>query len=136
VLTYPRETSIAEKFHVMLFRQALNSRMKDYYDIWLLSRSFAFDGGCLGRAIAGTRQARNTPIPQQVTGLQRPFAEDTAKLAQWRAFRRQSGLADAPEGFVEVVRGVAEFLEPVIQTLAAGETFSGVWQPGGPWKQP
>lgn len=135
ILTYPRETSIAEKFHVMLFRQTLNSRMKDYYDIWLLSQSFTFDGGRLSGAIANTCKARSTPIPPQVTGFQESFAEDISKIAQWRAFRRQAGLTDAPELFADVVQAVAEFLEPVIQKLAAGDTFSGIWQPAGPWQR-
>ena len=40
---YARETVIAEKFHVMVNRGLLNSRMKDFYDIWLLSNHFDFN---------------------------------------------------------------------------------------------
>lgn len=136
VLAYPRETSIAEKFHVMLIRQQLNSRMKDYYDIWLLSRSFAFDGERLSRAIAQTCAARRTPIPADVAGLQRRFAEDPTKATQWRAFRRQSKLADAPEDFVEVVEAARGFLEPIVRTAAEGKSLAGTWQPPGPWRRP
>lgn len=135
LLAYPRETSIAEKFHVMLIRQQLNSRMKDYYDIWLLSRFYAFDGERLSHAIVQTCRARRTTIPSEVVGLQRRFAEDPAKATQWRAFRRQSKLGDAPESFVEVVEAARGFLEPVVQGLAEGKAFAGAWQPLGPWRR-
>ena len=49
---YPRETVIAEKFQAMVHLGTINSRMKDFYDIWLLSRQFDFDGLCLVEAIS------------------------------------------------------------------------------------
>jgi hypothetical protein len=54
ILAYPRESAVAEKFQVMLHRAQLNSRLRDYYDIRLLSRSFAFDGELLADAIRNT----------------------------------------------------------------------------------
>ena len=49
LLAYSRETAIAEKFEAMVKLGELNSRMKDFFDIWLLSRSFDFDGPRLSR---------------------------------------------------------------------------------------
>ncbi len=135
ILAYPRETLIAEKLHVMLVRQQLNSRMKDYYDIWLLSRSFSFDGDRLSRAIAKTCEARGTPVPAEVLGLQQEFAEDAGKTAQWRAFRRRSKLVDAPEVFSEVVGAVRDFLERPVQSVATGNALDGKWPPAGPWQR-
>jgi predicted nucleotidyltransferase component of viral defense system len=37
---YPKEAVVAEKFHAMLRHGSLNSRMKDYYDVWLISETF------------------------------------------------------------------------------------------------
>lgn len=134
LLAYPRETSIAEKFHVMLIRQQLNSRMKDYYDIWLLSRTFAFEGERLSSAIKQTCAARGTPVPTEVVGFQPRFAEDPTKITQWNAFRRQSKLTDAPESFATVVQSVREFLEPVTRSIAEVKEFVGKWPPAGPWQ--
>jgi predicted nucleotidyltransferase component of viral defense system len=54
LLAYPRETVIAEKFHAMVYLGTANSRMKDFYDVWLLARTSTFDGAALAQAIAAT----------------------------------------------------------------------------------
>jgi len=37
--TYPRETVIAEKFEAMVRLGIVNTRMKDFYDVWQLART-------------------------------------------------------------------------------------------------
>ena len=59
---YARETVIADKFQAMVALGRANSRMKDFYDIWLLSQSFPFDDNRLARAIDGTRHGRNIDL--------------------------------------------------------------------------
>jgi len=59
---YPRETAIAEKFEAMIKLGTLNSRMKDFYDIWLLSRQFDFDGPTLAQAVTATFANRGTAL--------------------------------------------------------------------------
>lgn len=84
---YARETVIAEKFQAMVALGRANTRMKDFYDIWILSRSFTFDGDRLPRAIAATFARRGTAIPQDLPDALTPaFAEDVQKQRQWRAF--------------------------------------------------
>ena len=51
---YPKETVIAEKFQAMVHLGIANSRMKDFYDIWVMARSFDFDGSVLKTAIERT----------------------------------------------------------------------------------
>src|ERR1044072_6956819 len=63
LLAYPRETSIAEKFEAIVNLGLTNSRMKDYYDIWLLSEQFDFDGANLVRAIGATFRRRRALLP-------------------------------------------------------------------------
>ena len=62
VAIYPKETAIAEKFEIMVKLGVANSRMKDYYDIWALSREFDFDGAQLSDAIRATFRRRKTAI--------------------------------------------------------------------------
>ncbi len=133
VLAYPRESAVAEKFQVMIHRAQLNSRVRDYYDIRLLSRSFAFDGELLASAIQRTCDRRGTEIPVEPVALTGAFSEDPARQTQWTAYRRKSKLEQAPEDLREVVQAVADFLSPLAQALGSGQRFAGTWQPPGPW---
>lgn len=86
---YPPETVIAEKFHAMVALGRANSRMKDYYDVWMLTRAFELEPVRLRRAIAATFARRNTVIPAEVPdGLSDGFAADPGKQRQWQAFAR------------------------------------------------
>lgn len=106
---YPRETVIAEKFQAIVVLGRANSRMKDFFDIWLLSRNYQFEGNALARAIAATFARRKTAIPA-ATPFTREFAEDTAKHRQWLAFA-QSIEAKVPS-LAEVIRELEAFLAP------------------------
>ena len=111
---YPRETVIAEKFQAMVALGRANSRMKDFYDVWLLSRSYACESDGLARAIAATFARRNTPIPTGVPdALTSAFAEDPAKQRAWTSFVQN--VAFPVGSLAEVVRDLAEFLMPHLE---------------------
>lgn len=131
---YPPETSIAEKFHVMLQRGSLNSRMKDFFDIWTLSRSRVFEGKTLGEAIVATCAQRGTTIDPVPIALTPSALENERSATQWSAFRRRLGNTETPETFADVGAMVASFLKPVIHATATGEVFEQVWTPPGPWR--
>ncbi|AWC25171.1 hypothetical protein CO731_04665 [Aminobacter sp. MSH1] len=108
---YARETVIAEKFQAMVALGRANSRMKDFYDIWILSRSFTFGNDRLARAIAATFARRETPIPEGLPdALTSAFAADEQKQRQWRAFVKD--VAHDPGDLANVVGDIAEFLMP------------------------
>jgi predicted nucleotidyltransferase component of viral defense system len=108
---YPRETVIAEKFQAMVMLGRANSRMKDFYDIWLLAKSYSFEGDRLPRAIAATFARRNTSIPVETPdALTDAFAADPTKQQQWNAFVRNLGNAPPPLG--DVLRELRTFLMP------------------------
>jgi Nucleotidyl transferase AbiEii toxin, Type IV TA system len=132
---YPRETVVAEKFEAMVVLGIANSRMKDFYDIWVLSRDFAFDGKLLSRAIAATFARRGTALPTTLpTAFTPDFSGDKSKQAQWSAFVRRGRLVvDAPS-FEEVVTVLKSFIWPVSNGLAADKTFVHQWAAGGPWE--
>lgn len=86
---YSQETVIAEKLHAMVMLGLANSRMKDYYDVWMLQRGFEIDAGRLRRAIEATFARRGTEVPAMPPeGLSDAFAADPSKQAQWEAFVR------------------------------------------------
>lgn len=106
---YAKETVIAEKFQAMVALGRANSRMKDFYDIWILSRSFAFDDDRLARAIAATFARRGTDVPAELPDALTPaFAGDAQKQTQWRAFI--DDVAHDPGPLANVIEDVAAFL--------------------------
>ncbi len=131
---YPRETVIAEKFEAMVKLGQLNSRLKDFFDLWLLSRQYAFDGTTLSSAVFQTFQNRQTAINPQPVALTATFANDPVKQTQWKGFLRKSRLDVAPPQLSDVVDAIGGFLLPLALALSTGQTFSSVWQPPGPWR--
>ena len=108
---YARETVIAEKFQAMVALGRANSRMKDFYDIWILSKSFDFDGDRLPRAIAATFARRETAIPVDLPdALTLAFANDEQKQRQWNAFIKN--VSTNPGSLQDVVVNLAGFLMP------------------------
>jgi len=132
--TYSRESAMAEKFEAMVKLGLLNSRMKDFFDIWLLCRQYEFDGTTLSAAISKTFAHRKTAISAEPDAFTPVFADAPAKQAQWRAFIRRTRLESPPADFAEVVKAVSGFLQPVADALAAGKGFGGKWTPPGPWR--
>ncbi|SFZ81764.1 Predicted nucleotidyltransferase component of viral defense system [Devosia enhydra] len=121
---YARETVIAEKFQAMVALGRANSRMKDFYDIWILSKSFDFAGDRLARAIAATFARRETAVPVDLPdALTSAFANDEQKQRQWNAFVRD--VSANPGSLEDVVTSLAEFLMPrAIQARASNNNGS------------
>lgn len=132
---YPKETVIAEKFQAMIVLGMQNSRMKDFFDLWILSREFAFDGETLVRAITATFRRRGT-IPSNETplSLTTEFGDDPTKVAQWNAFVRKGKLSADSAKLIEVTAALANFLSPVLRSVLTAAKFSATWTPGGPWE--
>lgn len=130
---YPRETVIAEKFQAMVYLSTMNSRMKDFYDVWLLARQFTFDGGLLAKAVAATFANRQTAIDVAPLAFKTEFTEQTSTLALWTAFRKKLPNSECPETLAEVVAVLGQFLLPIAHACASGKSFELHWPPSGPW---
>ena len=130
---YPRETVVAEKFQAMVYLRTLNSRMKDFYDVWLLASQYAFDGALLAKAIAATFANRDTAIDVAPIAFTPDFTEQASTLVQWTAFRNKLPNTECPAKLSEVVTFLAEFLLPITRVCSNGESFNQHWVPGGPW---
>jgi predicted nucleotidyltransferase component of viral defense system len=108
---YAMETVIAEKFQAMVALGRANSRMKDFYDLWFLARTFTFEDDRLARAIAATFKRRQTQVPVEVPdALTDAFAKDDQKRKQWTAF--VSGVLAEPVALDVVVPDLRAFLIP------------------------
>lgn len=130
---YPRETVVAEKFQAMVYLRTLNSRMKDFHDLWLLARQFEFAGPTLAKAIAATFGNRGTAIDIEPIAFTPEFTDQASTVAQWTAFRKKLPNTECPETLAEVVSFLTRFLLPIASACAAGESFEHRWPAGGPW---
>lgn len=130
---YSRESAIAEKYQIMVYLGQINSRMKDFCDIWSLATHFSFDGPTLAQAISKTFESRGTPLSLQPVAFSDAFAQDGEKQVQWEAFRRRLGIERVPARLQEAVQTIAAFLLPVTGALVTGQPFRQRWEPGGGW---
>lgn len=96
----------------------LNSRMKDYFDLWVLARHSDFDGAVLATAIRATFERRGTAIPPSAPlGLTDEFGLGEQKTKQRQAFQRKNTLEPMP--LTTVIAALREFLLPVLPVLTA-----------------
>ena len=87
---YPRYTVVAEKLEALTSLGMLNSRMKDFFDLWILAKHSDFDGSLLTQAVAATFERRRTVFPEGAPmGLSDEFINDGQKEKQWLAFLRK-----------------------------------------------
>lgn len=94
---YPAYTVVAEKYQAMVSLGMVNTRLKDYFDLWVLAKHVPFDSSILQEAIAATFARRGTPIPQELPlGLSDAFTQDSAKIQQWKAFLGKNKLQAPP----------------------------------------
>lgn len=136
LLTYPRETVVAEKFEAMVKLGIANSRMKDIHDVRMLARLFAFQGKLLREAITNTFAGRKTALPVSMPTVFTPeFYDNEAKKQQWLAFLEKNRSYVQAITLQEAVGEIERFVMPLV-TLAEDEhPEQGIWPPGGPWSK-
>ena len=131
---YPKESVVAEKFHAMTRHAELNSRMKDYYDLWLISETFEFDGQALKKAIETTFKKRDTELP-----IERPIAL-TLEFASnnqigWSNFLKKMNLENASSNdFGNIIEKVWAFLQHPLQASINKTKSTKKWLPHKGWK--
>lgn len=127
---YNQNTVIAEKVEAMVKLGALNSRMKDFFDIWTLSRTFPFQAEELNKAIQATFKQRETELNGTPAILNPDFDDLEVKQKQWTAFLRKARLQSIPKDFSIIANDLKQFLIPVMQKKTKK---IGAWEPAGPW---
>lgn len=137
IRAYPRDTVVAEKYQALVDLAMANSRMKDFYDLWVMASRFDFEGATLSEAINNTFLRRETPLPQHTPlGLSAEFHKDPAKIRQWDAFLRKGMListAISPP-LEQVCQLLEKFLMPPTIALSQGRTVTEHWRAGGGWE--
>ena len=132
--SYTRESMVAEKFEAMVKLGMLNTRMKDFFDVWTVSQEFAFDGPTLSRAIRTTFETRGTIVPDRPPlALSPEFYDDREKNNQWKAFLNKARLKAEGKSLAEIGEALRAFLVPVSEAVARDDVLQQLWEPGGSW---
>jgi predicted nucleotidyltransferase component of viral defense system len=125
IATYSLESTIAEKLDVILQRYELTGRMKDFYDIYYLSKTFDFEGQKLQTAIYETLQNRGTPYEKDSFTRVTELKNDPGMQTKWRFFLRT--IKSESLSFADVIDVITEFLQPVFGSLLAEEEWQKGW---------
>jgi hypothetical protein len=133
---YPRELTVAEKFEAMVKFDTLNSRMKDFHDLWALAGAFAFEGASLKRAIVACFERRGTPLAGETPRVLTPAFYQLPEIeTRWRSYRAAGAVLIPPPAQFEVIgERIVQFLNPIRESVVRGDEFGKAWPPGGPWR--
>ena len=131
---YSMESVIAEKFEAMVYLAEANSKMKDFYDICILSEKYDFDGKVLKEAIQTTFKHRQTPMQLIPTVFTNEFRYSKEKKQQWNAFKRRIASKEELE-FLDVIDRLTIFLKPIYDSIIENKEFPLKWNlQEGRWK--
>ena len=125
IKTYSLESTIAEKFDAILQRFELTGRMKDFYDIYYLSRTFDFEGAKLQSAVFETLQRRGTPYDRNSFKRVVALAEDEDMQKRWKYFLKT--IKDDTLAFSVVIQSIQTFLEPVFDAIVNEDEWQKMW---------
>lgn len=134
LMAYPCYTLVAEKLEAMVHLGETNSRMKDFYDICLVSRLLGFDGNILRQAIVKTFNRRETTFPKSIPLVFLPdFYDDSQKKIQWKAFIRKAKVDVQVGSLGSAIDEVSRFIMPVLDAIRADTDFNKYWRPSEGW---
>jgi len=136
IRAYPREASIAEKFHAMVLLDIRNSRMKDFYDIWFMANTWTFDMASLRNAILASFERRGSTIPTGVPfALTDDFLNDPQKTQQWSAFVNRLDPGEKAPSLGEVGAVLRAFLLLCISGNSPTKAEILAWTPNQGWSR-
>ena len=127
---YSLESIVAEKFEALIKLGDWNSRMKDFYDLWVLSQGYNFEGYKLSRAIELTFKNRGTSLKQEVSAFKLEFIENKTK--EWNVFVKTLNKKDFPS-LSHVIKSLKIFLLPILEALTTKKSLPKHWKAPGPW---
>lgn len=133
LLGYSPESIIADKFEAMVSRDQSNTRLKDFYDIWILSSVRYFELFSLREAIKETFSYYKTPLPTEIPiCFEEVFYSDKNRMTQWKTFLKNSQL-ETSQSFAEINEEVQKFLMPVCFHINEKIESNLLWAPSKGW---
>ena len=126
ISTYSLESTISEKLDAILQRYELTGRMKDFYDIYYLARTYDFEGMILKNAIFETLRRRATPYEEDSVKRIIQLADDVDMQRRWKYFLKS--IKNESLDFATVINEIALFLEPVYEAVYEKTEFQKLWE--------
>ncbi|EKD29168.1 MAG: hypothetical protein ACD_79C00027G0002 [uncultured bacterium] len=131
---YPLETVISEKFEAMIKLGLLNSRMKDFYDIWLIMQQFDFVGKNLLEALKRTFRHRKTDLPKKIPFFDEEiYDENSDRQILWKTFLKKNDIKYAPDKLSAIAKEIEKFLFVPIDAIHKGIEVKKEWQAPDKW---
>jgi len=128
---YPQYTVLAEKLSAVVDLAMRNSRLKDYFDLWVLLGHFEFDFQLVQTAVTRTFARKELELPNEwPVGLAKQYSEDKMKVSQWNAFLRKTEPAERPTSLWATILRIRQFFAPVLGIYPSG---GNVWKPKHGW---
>lgn len=124
IYAYSKETIIAEKFQAIVSLALLNSRLKDFYDIYAFSKEFNFNGSILKDALIETFEHRNTKF-DDILAFEDDFITPYRK-GQWTSFIKKKSPNTKIE-LIEVIVEIKRFILPIVQSIKENSNFDVNW---------
>ena len=131
---YTLGSIVAEKFEAMVKLGDLNSRMKDFFDIWNMARQFDFEGGVLAKAIRKTFEHRKTMLPAAAPFFSSAiYDKNSVNNTRWKAFLATMRIKNAPAELGSIAQAIENFLLEPVRAIHADRDLAAHWHAPGPW---
>ena len=135
--SYPINSLVAEKLESIIKLGSINSRMKDFYDLWLISRKCNFEGKSLVSSIKKTFFNRKTKLPSTTKIFAEEFYDEQSdRQLLWKAFLTKNALFHTPKKLRTVVKTIEDFLGKPIKAIQEQNEFNYSWEAKKFWKLP
>lgn len=135
ILVYPKESVVAEKIEAIFSHGIGNSRMKDFFDIYILAKTFDFEGKILARSIRATFEKRGTPYQEgQSPALSESMMTSPESIMHWRAFWKRTRVQVTSDDIRTIAGTLNGFIKPALSGIQSDEPFEMEWKAGGPWQ--
>jgi len=119
VYAYSLETTVAEKLEAIIRNGYLNSRYKDFYDIYIISDRYAFPYIVLREAVMETFHNRGTEMTMATSVFGSSFVNDKVHKSRWNAFLKKKR-ALIQISFEDAITVVKKFAEPLLEANHKG----------------
>lgn len=130
---YTPESVIAEKFEAMMKLGLVNTRMKDFFDVWILSQQLSFIGESLQGAIKMTFEKRQTPLNSLPDSMNEVFYADLIHQTRWKQLLKNIENEEENIELSKVINEIKEFLQPIVMASMNKQIFNKTWSYEKKW---
>lgn len=116
IMAYSLESVIAEKFNAMIEHGELNSRYKDFYDIYIIMNNNTFEADTLSDAVLSTFKNRETLYDSNHSLFREDFAANPLRQDGWANFLKKIDCNEDIK-FIDTISIVKSYLKPIYEKL-------------------